>query len=167
MPPIPTYLKAKDQHGQPAVIVNPLKDYVRPFWLSTDEPNENLAVPASGSSAPTNLTVTAEGHFEGAYFTSFRSDPMTILMNYPGKRMNLMNREIHLDTIAQLGETPFILPETLWVPAIRSINVTFRNLTANPATVRFVCHGRRWYHYEAPQDLALKIQAPGLGEDML
>lgn len=159
--PIPTYLKVavdpKDPNGPYNTIVNPLKDYVRPYWLNTDDPNTQITVAAGGTSAPFAMTVGHEAHFEGAYFIANRTNPVTIFINYPGKRMNLMNREIHMDTIARDGDRPFILSETLWIPAIRNINVTFRDLGPG-SDVRFSIHGRRWYHYEAPQDLAWKIQ---------
>lgn len=136
--------------------INPLKHATFPYYLCTDAPNTVVVVPAGGNtSAPTPMTVTQEGPFEGFYLTGqYNNAVMIRIQDQAAKRM-LMNREIHWDTIVggtggaagdgDLGIRPFILPQTMFLHQRRSLIVDFRDLAAAGANVRFAIGGRRFY----------------------
>ena len=173
---IPTWIK-DPQTG--LTVVNELKRYVKPFQLST----EATTLAANEVSDWIPMTVDGKGHFEifDAFFTSQRSEGFTVELFDPGNlgsdRPMLMNREVHVATIASGNGTT--LPLTGALPATSSpgrpfrwpqaffLNVTdgggtimarFRNLSSSSNIIRFVLSGRRWYHLKAPWPVANRME---------
>jgi hypothetical protein len=170
------------------VSINPLKRYVRPFWLVTDPPVYTMFANEVTDLFP--MLIDGKGHFEivDAFFKSSREEGFTVeIFNAADiqgpasgivPRPTLMNREVHVATIASGGGTtlnyevlaagsnagrPYRWPCTHWISAdtdgAKGVFVRFRNLANAPNTIRFALHGRRWYHTQAEAKVADRIQS--------
>jgi len=174
--PIPAMIK--DPAGD-RIITNPLLDWVKPFTLSIE--GETLTLPASTTpqpSEPIPMVIDGKGHFEimQAFFKSQRSEGFTVQLFDADMRPLLMNREVHVATIASGGGTstnyetfgaaasagrPFRWPETFFMNVEehgRVIFAVFRNLSTSSNVIRFGLHGQRWFHMQAPQGIANRMQ---------
>lgn len=158
------------------IVVNELKKYVRPFTLTTD-PEEVTLAPYE-TSLPIPMILDSKGHFEvmDAFFYRTQSEAFTVLLSDPGDRPILMNREVHVSTIASgngvitnnevlysdsSAGRPFRWPCSFFMNTRergRCIFATFRNLSPLENKVRFILHGLRWYHVQAPDHIADKMQ---------
>ncbi len=159
------------------IVVNELKKYVKPFTLVTEDAAITLA--ANEVSQPIPMPLDGKGHFEvvRGHFASQRSEGFTVQLFDPGglqtERPVLMNREVHVSTIASGGTTdfqssavlgadssggrPFVWPETFWMnvdEGTKCLFAVFRNLSGQSNEIRFNLHGLRWYHTLAPQRIA-------------
>lgn len=159
------------------IVVNELKRYVKPFTLTTEPFEVTLA--ADEVSDPIIMPLDGKGHFEivRAHYQSEQPEGFTVEIFDPGglqaERPMLMNREVHVATIAAGGPTdfasaaiingttsagrPFVWPETFWMnvdEGTKALFVRFRNLSGSENTVRFAFHGNRWYHTLAPTPIA-------------
>lgn len=181
--PIPTLIK---DPATGKIIINPLKSYVRPFWLVPDPVVYTMFANEVTNWFP--MLIDGKGHLEiiDAFFQSSRSEGFTVdivsASDIQGPasgivpRPVLMNREIHVATMAagfiptlnyetlvggDAGR-PYRWPCTYWISAdtdgAKGLFVRFRNLAAASNTVRFALHGRRWYHTQAGSRIADRIQ---------
>jgi len=113
--PIPTWIKDPESG---LIVVNELKKYVKPFWLTTERVDQaeqygsQIDLAANEVSDFFPMTVDGKGHFEifDAFFYSQRSEGFTVELFDPGSLGNerpiLMNREVHVATIASgMGTT--------------------------------------------------------------
>jgi hypothetical protein len=159
-------------------IVNPLKKWVTPYTLVTDPGEITLA--AGALSEPIPMVIDKKGHLEifDAFFESEQPEGFTVTLFDanefgPQARPILMNREIHVSSIASgagislplsgsfpastAGGRPYRWPQTFWMDASKDgamIVAVFRNLSQSENTVRFNLHGRRWYYMQAPGKVA-------------
>ncbi len=158
------------------IVVNELKRYVKPFWLTTEPITITLA--GNGLSDPIPMMLDNKGAYEifQAFFNSQQAEGFTVDIFTPDTRGRLMNREIHVATIAAGGGVttpvgafpatssagrPFRWPESYFLDVEekgKAIMVTFRNLSANQNTIRFALHGLRWYHMQAPGWIARRMK---------
>jgi hypothetical protein len=172
--PIPTYIRNK---ATGRVMVNPLKMYVRPFTLTTEPYTVTLA--ANAISDPIPMTIDGKGHFEvcwASYYCDQR-EKFTIKLFDHESRMLLQNRELHIDNIASgggatasiegalaaagTGGRQYKWPESLWIDSKaggKTISVVFRNLSSSPQIIKFALHGLRWFHTQAPQPVADRME---------
>ena len=162
------------------LILNPRKLDVQYFQLAPDAPNSPIAVAASATSAPVQLTVSQDGPFEAQSATLYRLrtdtgaesilDAFVDIYDEASKR-SLMNREIHVDNffgktivgaIAGLraGIAPHIFAETLFIHQSRTLTMRIRNGSAAAQQNFFpVLHGTRWYGYANPsKELAIAVE---------
>ena len=176
--PIPTWVKDPESG---LVVVNELKRYVKPFILSTDQETITLAAGEVSDFIP--MTVDGKGHFEifDAFFVSQRAEGFTVELFDPGnlgrERPILMNREVHVATIASGGGVtlpltgaltaatspgrPFRWPQSFFLNVIQgggTIMARFRNLSSSSNIIRFCLSGRRWYHLQAPWKVANRME---------
>lgn len=158
---IPTYLKRPDG----SIYINPAKRHVRPFWLTSNAPGtatpQVVPIPAGGTTNPIPFPIDTQGHFE-IFYSMFVADDPRILINIfdPGTRRNLMNRPIHIATIAGIAERPFFWPESYFMNVEngpRELQVSFTDFSGAPNNVRFVFYGRRLYQNESPPDVQEKM----------
>lgn len=178
--PIPALIL--DEQGHPQV--NPLKKWVTPYTLVTDPGVITLA--AGAVSDPIPMVIDGKGHFEifDAFFKSSQSEGFTVTLfdadsfGGPDARPILMNREVHVATIASgggatlplsgnfpaatSGGRPYRWPETFWMDVSSEkkgamIVAVFRNLSDAENTIRFELHGRRWYHMQAEEKVARRM----------
>ena len=173
--PIPALIR-DPQSGK--IVVNELKRYVKPFTLTTEPASLTLA--ANAQSDPIPMVLDAKGHFEihQGFFSSSQSAGFTVTLFDPQQRMLLMNRELHVSTIAAgggagggslpvlfssatSGGRAFRWPTTLWMETTSGTKVifaVFRNLSSSPNAIRFALHGLRWYHAQAPVRIAERME---------
>lgn len=180
--PIPTLIK---DPGNGRVFINPLKQWVHPFWLVTEPAVLTLAAEAVTDLIP--MPLDNKGHFEivDAFYQSSQAAGFTVELFIPGNvqasitpalRPFLMNREIHVSTFASGGGTtpayetitggnagrPYRWPETYFLnmdDGAKCIFARFRNLSTSENVIRFALHGLRWNHIQAPTKVADRIQA--------
>ncbi len=177
---IPTWIKDPETG---LVVVNELKKYVKPFWLTTED-SEVITLAPGEVTDFIPMTVDGKGHFEifDAFFVSQRAEGFTVELFDPGnqgrERPLLMNREVHVATIASGGGTtlpltgslpassapgrPFRWPQSFFMNVVSgtgTIMARFRNLNRTESNViRFVLSGRRWYHLQAPWKVANRME---------
>jgi hypothetical protein len=170
---VPTFLRAPskrlpDGQVQEGVIyLNPAKDWVQPFELTTSKPNQIIRLAAGEQRGPFPLTAQYDGPIEIFYFkvnvyeddagdpgslvTSYDID---MLLEHPGKRIQFSNRFIPLDAVAGNGGLPYVLPETIFIPPVQSLNITLKNNDlANARHVEFVMGGIKFYPNHAPSTI--------------
>lgn len=124
---------------------NPLLDYIWEHWLAPDSPNNPVALGALGESGKLPISTTSDGAFEAEDFVVKRTGEALIKIEDPGRKMNLMNDWIHLDTIAGSGLLPFILPSSIFIPSTSAMTINLRDISGAPNTVYFVMNGRKIY----------------------
>ncbi len=176
--PIPTWVR-DPKSG--LIVVNELKRYVKPFILTPDTNPITLAAGDVSDWYP--MTVDGKGHFEAfdAFFTSAQSEGFTVEFMDPGNqgqdRPLLMNREVHVATIASGGTMslplsgtltaatspgrPFRWPQSFFMNVVEgggTLFVRFRNLSSSSNVIRFALSGRRWYHLKAPWPIANRME---------
>ena len=176
---IPTWIKDPESG---LVVVNELKKYVKPFWLTTED-DEVITLAGNEVTDFIPMTVDGKGHFEifDAFFKSSEAAGFTVELFDPGnlgrERPLLMNREVHVATIASGGGTtlpltgslpaassagrPFRWPQSFFMNVVSgtgTIMARFRNLSSSQNTIRFVLVGRRWYHLQAPWKVANRME---------
>lgn len=187
--PIPALILDKDDPAEERVIVNPLKKWVTPFTMVTDP--AVIVLGPGAVSDPIPMVIDGKGHFEifDAFFSSSQPEGFTVSLFAadafgPEARPILMNREIHVATIASgegttlpsgvafTDETspgrPYRWPETFWLDVSQKqrgamIVAVFHNLSASDNTIRFNLHGRRWYYMQAPYNVAKRMEEIFLG----
>jgi hypothetical protein len=160
---IPTFIRDTDGQGKQIAVVNPDKDFIQPFELPIDKPNQIVTLAAGQRAGPFPLTAQRDGAIEVFYIKATVYDnaaqpvPQTdynirFLLEHPGKRIQFSNRDVPLIALSGDGGRPYILPETIFIPAVQSLMVTFQNDDlANARRVEFVLGGIKFYHNSAPQ----------------
>lgn len=152
----------RDDKG--VVFLNPAKDYVQPFELTVSKPNQIVRIPASGRVGPFPLIAQYDGPIEvfyqkvvvyadalgavGAPVTDYDID---FLLEHPGKRIQFSNRFVPLIACSGDGGRPYVYPETIFIPPVQSLNVTFvNNDPMNARHVELVLGGIKFYPNQAP-----------------
>lgn len=144
------------------VIVNPAKQFIQPFELSIDRPNRDVTIAALDRRGPFPLSARFDGPIEVFYLKAIVTDQngatltdynIDFLLEHPGKRIQFMPRPVPL--IAAVGDAgrPYILPETIFIPAVQSLNITFFNQDNAERTVEFVMGCIKYYFNSAPVDI--------------
>ena len=137
---------------QQVIYVNPAKRYVKPFWQTTDP--DVVTVPANGNSGIVPMSIDqSTGHFEVFYFEYEADGPFSIQIFDEGNRNFLMNRPVHINTIAGNARRPFILPETIFINVARGtrqLSLVFYDLSGAENDIQFTMVGRRFTYKEAP-----------------
>lgn len=177
--PIPAWVKDA-KTGQ--TVVNELKRYVKPYTLTTAPAVITLAAGEVSDWYP--MTVDGKGHFEifDAFYKSQRAEGFTVELFDPGnlgrERPLLMNREVHVATIASGGGVTLPLtgslaassspgrparwPQSFFLNVVTgggTILARFRNLnTTQTNDIRFALAGRRWYQMQAPYPVANRME---------
>jgi hypothetical protein len=175
---VPTFLrvpKADPNTGRPndpkkvgLVYMNPAKDWVQPFELTVDKPNQIIRLAAGEQRGPFPLTARFDGPIETFYIkvTVYDDDgegnpgtPVTtydidFLLEHPGKRIQFSNRFVPLIACAGDAGRPYVLPETIFIPPVQCLNLTLKNNDlVNARHVEFVMGGIKFYPNMAPVEL--------------
>jgi hypothetical protein len=158
------------------IYTNPLKKFVLPYTLLIEP--EEISIPTGKWSDPVIMPIDGKGHFEivDGFFRSSQPEGFLVKLFDPDNRPLLMNREVHVSTIASGFGTatnyeafgaagsagrPFRWPETLFLNVEgsgRAIFARFFNLSPLTNLCRFALHGLRWYHAQAPDKIAARMQ---------
>lgn len=148
----------RDPQGR--VYFNPAKDYLRPFELTLDKPNSVVTLNPGETLGPFALTAQRDGPIEVFYVKANVYDasdnPLTtydvdFLLEHAGKRKIFSNRPVPLMAASGDGGRPYILPETIFIPAVQSVQVTFFNRDSATRKVEFVLGGIKFYPNAAPK----------------
>lgn len=150
------------------LVLNPVKSYVRNFWLTPDTIAPVLAAEGTaGDTVELKFLIDSQGHFDWAYIVGVSTGAYSLDFFDGGTQRRLQNKPVHSSTIVGAGVRPFKLFEPYFFnvgDSQRELICTIRNLTATNNTVRLVLYGRRFYHREAPPSVALEIDKKfGLG----
>jgi len=168
---VPTFLRISDKDPDPKkrgiIYMNPAKDWVQPFELTVSKPNQVIRLAAGEQRGPFPLTAQYDGPIEvfyvkanvyedddgepGALVNSYDID---VLLEHPGKRIQFMNRFVPLDAMSGNAGLPYVLPETIFIPPVQSLNLTLvNNDLANARHVEFVLGGIKFYPNMAPSEI--------------
>lgn len=167
---VSTFLR--DKEGR--TYLNPAKDWVQPFELSVSKPNQIIALGASQQLGPFPLTAQYDGPIECFYikvvvYGPDDQDPTLIgqpittydidfLLEHPGKRIQFSNRFVPLIACAGDGGRPYVLPETIFIPPVQSLNLTLiNNDPTNAVWVEFVLGGIKFYPNMAPGPIQKEV----------
>lgn len=163
---IPTFVR--DPRGR--VLINPAKDYMRPFEFRMDSPNAIITLAAGEQLGPFLMTARHDGPIEVFYIKAnvynsadvpVTTTDMRVLIEHPGKMgtgKQYMNRPIRLFTIVGDAGRPYVLPETIFIQAQQSLNWTFFNDDSAERKVEIVCGSVKFYPQRA---------TPKIAEDLL
>lgn len=160
---VPT-LKREKKSGQ--IVVNDEKDYIRPFELPIDAPNQIITAAANTRVGPFALSARHDGPIEvfyiKAHVTDENGDDLTdynidFQLSHPGKRKIFSNRLIPLIACAGDAGRPYILPESIFLPPIQALLVEFNNLDGAERTIEFVLGGIKYYPNSAPKHLRKEL----------
>lgn len=155
---VPTFIQ--DEQGR--IVVNPKKQFIQPFELGIDDPNHVVALTAGQRRGPFPMTAQADGPIELFYVKVLVKDaqasPLTTydidwFLDHPGKRKSFMNQDIPLLATAGDAGRPYVLPETIFIPAIQSLNVTLENRDVAGRQVELLFGGVKYYPNSAPEKI--------------
>jgi hypothetical protein len=161
---VPTFLRDKDS-GK--IFMNPAKDWVQPFELTVSKPNQIIHLAAGERRGPFPMTAQYDGPIEVFYskvvvYAPDEDDPtipglpvqaydIDFLLEHPGKRIQFSNRFVPLIALAGDAGRPYILPETIFIPPVQSLNLTLvNNDLVNARFVEFVFGGIKFYPNMTP-----------------
>lgn len=154
-----TLVTVKNQQtGREEEIVNPLKPFINTTWLfcTPANPNADPAVTLNAAGAPGSTFAGVMQAFQDAHVSLSRfcdndiaTANYTILLRDLAYRRDLMNAPIHIQTICGDAQQPFVLPETIFLPATNGLQATFANLAAAPFTTRFCGVGWKIHYLDA------------------
>ena len=158
---VPTFLRDK-QTGQ--IYMNPAKDWVQPFELTVSKPNQLILLNAGEQRGPFPLTAQYDGPIEvfyvkanvyannaGAVGALLQTYDVDFLLEHPGKRIQFSNRKVPLIALSGNAGQPYVLPETIFIPPVQSLNITLvNNDLVNAVWVEFVLGGIKFYPNQAP-----------------
>jgi hypothetical protein len=171
---VPTFLRVSDKDPDVSkrgvVYMNPAKDWVQPFELTVSKPNQIIELAAGEQRGPFPLTAQYDGPIEVFYskvvvYGPDEQDPtimglpiqtydIDMLLEHPGKRIQFMNRMVPLLALSGDAGRPYVLPETIFIPPVQSLNLTLKNNDlANKVWVEFVFGGIKFYPNMAPSDI--------------
>lgn len=147
--------------GKPVmgIIPNPPKAHVRGYWLVPTPVADVAVTVAAGGSAELHFIIDTQGHFDWAYIIGTSTAPYTLDFFDAGSNRRLQNQPIHSTTIVGSAKRPFRLPEPYFFnvgDSQRDLIVTVRNVVPVTAenVIRLALYGRRFYHKEAPPQVA-------------
>lgn len=155
---VPTF--KRDAQGR--IFTNPEKDYIQPIELPTDLPNQTITLAALTEVGPFPLTAKFDGPIEVFYVkVVVKNASNVILTNYdidfkwecPGKKKLLQNRWLPLIACAGDAGRPYVLPETIFLPPLQCLLVTFFNRDNAERRVEFVLGGIKYFPNSAPSKM--------------
>jgi hypothetical protein len=161
------------RNGQGQVFINPAKDYIQPFELSVTKPNAIVKVPAGQRVGPFPLTAQYDGPIECFYvkvvvYEDSNGEPgapvqdydIDFLLEHPGKRIQFSNRFVPLLALSGDGGRPYVLPETIFIPPVQSLNITYvNNDGVNDRHVEFVMGAIKFYPNQSPGPIKRDVWA--------
>lgn len=115
--------------------VNQRRLYEAPFFLGTNPPFNDVAVPSLQTSQPAAMRASAEGPMQisqlGAVRDATHGAVTVQLQTKDGANVtNLMqNNPVHIDTVCGTGGQMYPLPEALYLDENRAMVATFTDLT--------------------------------------
>jgi len=109
-----------------------------PYFLLTNPPRNIVAIPANQGSPMNIMMVSGEGPAQLVSFGHEKLDAMRVFLQIQDGQMmrGLMNGSVHIDTIMGNGQQPYRLPEALYLDELRSLQITFTDISGVDNEVR-------------------------------
>jgi len=138
MPKMPTLIESPRRDGS-IVAVNRRRIAEQPYFLLTNVPNNSVPILANQSSTVQVMGVSGEGPAQIVSFGHEKTGTARVFLQIQDGRTQrgLMNGACHIDTIMGTGRQPYFLPEALYIDELRSLLVTFTDISAAANAVRF------------------------------
>ncbi len=149
--------------GKPIIglATNPVKSFVRGYWLVSAPLTTALAAQgAAGDNVELNYLIDQQGHFDWAYILGVSDGVYSLNFFDGGTNRRLQNSPVASSLIVGNAFRPFRLPEPYFFnvgDSQRTLQIRVQNLTGTTNNVRLILYGRRFYHKEAPPEVALEI----------
>ncbi len=123
--------------------------YETPFFLLTDPPFNNVAVPANLSSAEAAMRVSGEGPVQLTQIGSVRglghnAILVRLYMRDGSQSIQLSNVPLHIDTMTGPGGQMYPLPEGLYVDEDRAMSVVFQDISGEDTSGRICAVGAKY-----------------------
>lgn len=152
----PTLLTSK---SRPGVVegINLKRLYEFPFWLTTDQPNNSVTVPANGTATLLAMRASNIGPcIVSALGVRATGAALVALQIMDGQTpQTLMNQPIHSGAILGSGTLPYILREPIYIDETRNMMTTFTDISGSSNTIRLVAASAR--HTSSRYDPGLKL----------
>lgn len=125
--------------------INQKKVAEMPFFLLTNDPENAVVIPASQSVPMKVMTISGEGPASVVSLAHQKTGDMLIFMQIQDgqTQFGLMNQPVHIDTVVGSGLQPYRLPEALYLDELRSLQVTFTDISAVANEVRLLALANR------------------------
>lgn len=139
--------------------LNKRRLYETPFFLCTDQPANNVLVPASLVSAASGMRVSGEGPMQLTQMGAVRDDDHTPVLVWLYIRdgsgsTKISNVPLHIDTIFGQNGKMYPLPEGLYIDETRSMVASFQNLSALDTHARICLVGAKYSQLQMDPSLA-------------
>lgn len=123
--------------------------YETPFFLLTDQPNNDVPVPASATSTEQTMRVAGEGPLQitqlGAVRDATHGAVMVRLYMRDGSgSVQLSNVPLHIDTLFGPGGKMYPLPEAIYIDENRALACAFTDLTGSGNNARICGVGAKY-----------------------
>lgn len=151
------------------IYLDAFKRFAKPYWLTT-EPKIVVIDASQKAVVPIPMPIDRQGPVEIDYSFFQSTGDFLFIIQDPAGRPLLMNREIHIRTIASgFGSgglaapagRPFIWPEPWFFNTeekMRNFMVGFVDLSGAPNNIRLAFHGRRFYHQNSPPGVVKRYE---------
>lgn len=142
---IPTLIESPERDGR-IVAVNRARLNEIPYWFLTNQPNNQVTVPANQASTMQIMTLSGEGPMRLISWGHQKTAAMRVFLRVQDGETprGLMNGSCHIDTIFGNGQQPFFLPEALYLDELRSMQATFTDISGAPNAVRISMLGSKF-----------------------
>lgn len=126
-----------------------------PFFLLTNQPNNEIAVGAFQAAGPYSMRLSGDGPAQIISFAAQRTGAARVyLLIRDGKsEQGLMNGACHIDTIFGSAQKPYYLPEGLYIDEGRALKVVITDLTGFQNNVRLLMNTQRYLNIVSDANL--------------
>jgi len=128
-----------------------------PFTILTNAPETSVTVPVNITKGPISLTFSGEGPAQIVSFAKQQTGDTKVFLRMQEGRIirPLMNGAVHINTLFGRGNTPYPLPEALYVDELRRLFVEFQNIAGVSVAVRMAAGCFRATSVEADPTLLM------------
>jgi hypothetical protein len=139
-------------------VVNPIKPHVKGYWLNDVKQVQIVLTP--GGIGQFQFLIDNQGHFDWAYILGESTGAYLLNFFDPGTNRSLMNKPVHSSLCVGGAQRPFRLPEPYFFnvgDSQRQLICYIQDISGETNTVTLTLYGRRFYHKEAPPQVAEDI----------
>jgi hypothetical protein len=142
---IQTLIESPNRDGS-IVGVNPKRLQELPYFLLTNRPNNAVTVAANQASPMQVMSVSGEGPAQIVSFSHEKTQDVRVLMQLQNGNAisSLMNGAVHIDTIMGNAGQPYYLSEALYIDELRSLQITYTDISGLGSSVRSVAFAQRY-----------------------
>ena len=126
------------------------KQFEKPFSLLTNPPYNKVDMAANQSSTVLGMSVSGAGPLEISKLSAKRTGACLVqLIVEDGQTQRvLMNVKQHVDNIFGNGQRPYILPETIVIDELRTMNANFLDISGSANSIWPAAHASRYLKIE-------------------